>query len=362
MTTDIGATIGVEEEYHLVDTVSGTLADAAAVADTAVELLGESAQREISTSQLEVVTPVCSSLGQVRDEIVRLRRGAAAAAGAHGCSFLAAGTHPRAGWREQRLTDGERYAHLVDRWGLLARQQLITGQHVHVAVPEDHVVRVLDRLRPDLPLLLAMTASSPFWEGEDTGYASYRTVWFSRWPVTGTLPLLGSRGAYDGLVSGLVAAGVADDASHLYWDARPSLRFPTVEVRVADTSPLVDDAVLHAALVRALVRTAAVDTEPLPTPMAEVVRAARWRAARHGMTGTLLDLRTEKLVPAGQALRDLLQRVEPDLRETGDLEEVTALAEDLLARSTSAERQRAVASRSGIDAVVGHLVEESAPR
>lgn len=358
--TEVGRTVGVEEEYHLVDARTGELADAPGVADTAVELLGDCAQREISTSQLEVVTPICHELAQVRVELVRLRQGAAQAAAAHGCAVLAAGTHPLAGWREQGLSEGDRYAHLVQRWGLLARQQLITGQHVHVAVPPDLVIPVLDRLRPDLPLLLAMTASSPFWHGEDTGYASYRTIWFARWPVTGTLPLLGTREAYDGLVAGLVSAGVADDASHLYWDARPSVRFPTIEVRVGDTSPLLDEAVLHTALVRALVRTAAVETGELPTPLAEVVRAARWRAARHGLTGTLLDLRTQRLVPAEQAVRSLLARVEHDLRDTDDWEEVSDLVERLLARGTSAERQRAAAGRGGVPAVVHHLLEESA--
>lgn len=355
----VGDTLGVEEEYALVDAVTGGLADAPDVAATAVDLVGAAATREISTSQLEIVTPVCSSLSELRAELVRLRRAAVAAAEAHGCRVLAAGTHPFATWGEQRMSDDERYHRLHERWGILARQQLITGQHVHVGVPADLVVHVVDRLGPDLPVLLAMTASSPFWEGEDTGYASYRTQWFSRWPITGTLPVLGDLAAYEAMVARLVTAGVADDASHLYWDARPSLRWPTVEVRVADTSPLLDDAVLHAALVRSLVRVAARDDRPVPPAHAEVVRVARWRAARDGLSGQLFDTRTASLLPAHALVRGLLERVREDLEELGDWDEVAVMVEQLLARGTSAQRQRRVLERTGsLRSVVQSLTDE----
>lgn len=357
----MGSTLGVEEEYALVDALTGDLADAPDVAATAADLVGDAATREISTSQLEIVTPVCTSLAEVRAELVRLRRAAVDAAEAHGCQVLAAGTHPFATWREQRLSDDERYHRLNRRWGILARQQLITGQHVHVGVPAELVVPVVDRLGPDLPVLLAMTASSPFWEGEDTGYASYRTQWFSRWPITGTLPPLGTRQAYDEMVARLVTSGVADDASHLYWDARPSVAWPTVEVRVADTSPLLDDAVLHAALVRSLVRTAARDENPIPVTHAEVVRVARWRAARDGLSGQLFDTRTSSLQPAHALVRGLLERVREDLEELGDWDEVAAMVEQLLARGTSAERQRRVLERTGsLRSVVQALTDEVA--
>lgn len=353
----VGATFGVEEEYALVDG-SGALADAPAVAESARRLVGDSATREISTSQLEVVSVVCDSLASLRAELVRLRAAAVAAAAEHGCRVLAAGTHPFSTWREQRMTPGvDTYDQLVARMGLLARQQLITGQHVHVAVPAELAIPVLDRLGPDLPTLLAMSASSPFWEGEDTGYASYRALWFSRWPTVGTLPVLGSEQAYDELVASLVAAGIAESASRLYWDARPSEKFPTVEVRVADTVPLLDDAVLHAALVRSLVRVAARADETPPVKEA-LVPAARWRASRYGLTDALLDTRTGELVPAPEAVRDLLARCREDLEDLGDWDEVSALAEQLLARGTSSERQRAVAGDGSLVDVVDAVVAE----
>ena len=362
---EVGATLGVEEEYHLVDAASGRLADAPEVVRRAHELLGDAAQGEISTSQLEVVTPVCRSLDEVRGQLVRLRTRAAQAAAEHGCAVLASGTHPTATWREQRLSEGDRYVDLHRRWGVLALQQLIAGCHVHVQVPDELVTGALDRLRPDLPVLLALAGSSPFWEGADTGYASYRTVWFARWPITGLPEEFGSRAAYDDTVRQLVTSGVADDATHLYWDARPSVRYPTIEVRVADVLPRIDDVVLHAGLVRAAVQVAAreaADDVPVLPLRPEVGRAARWRAARHGLDGTLLDLRAGELVPAAELVRRLLARLREPLEETGDWADVAALADDVLQRGTSARRQREVAARTGdLGQVVRDLLRDGAP-
>lgn len=361
--TEVGATLGVEEEYHLVDAETGALADAPDVAPAAIALLGRDAQTEISTSQVEVATPVCTSLGEVRAHLLRLRKGADEAAQSHGCRILAAATHPTAHWRDQHLTDAPRYARVHERYGLLALQQLITGQHVHVSVPDpDLAVDVCDRLRPDLPLLIALSGSSPYWEGVDTGYASYRTLWFARFPVTGSQEVLRTRAAYDSLVEDLVASGVVDDARGMYWDARPSVLYPTVEVRVADTSPHVDDSVLQAALTRALVRVAAQQAErdlPFPAPRPELVRAARWRAARFGLEGQLVDLRRATKVPGAVLLREMLDTLREDLEATDDWDEVSALAEQVLRRGTSAVQQRRTGSVHGLTAVVHEVVEQS---
>lgn len=361
--TEIGATLGVEEEYHLVDADTAGLADAPGVVPEAVALLGADAQSEISTSQLEIATPVSTSLAEVRAHLVRLRRGADEAAQRHGCRILAAATHPTGHWRDQRLTDGPRYASVQQRFGLLALQQLICGQHVHVSVPDpDLAVDVCDRLRPDLPVLLALSASSPYWEGVDTDWASYRTLWFSRFPVTGSQEVLRTRAAYDELVSDLVASGLVDDARGLYWDARPSTLYPTVEVRIADACPRVDDAVLQAGLSRALVRRAAAEAQaerPFPVPRPELQRAGRWRAARYGLSGTLVDLRHGGTLPAADLVRGLLARLRDELEATGDWDEVSSLAEQALARGTSAAQQRAVAAAGGLDAVARALVEQT---
>ncbi len=349
--TETGLTLGVEEEYHLVDAGTGALADAPGIVEQAAARFGEQLQGEISTSQLEVATPVCSSLDQVRRELFRLRAGAASVAADHGAAVLPTGTHPFSTWHEQRLSEGERYTRLHERWGLLALQQLIAGCHVHVSVPDRELaVHVLDRLGPDLPVLLALSASSPYWEGVDTAFASYRTQWFGRWPQTGTPEPFGSLKAYDETVAALVRSGIADDASHLYWDARPSTRYPTVELRVGDTMPSLDDAVLHAGLARALVQQAAADALAGVPPLAvrtDLTRAARWRAARYGLDDALLDNRTGELVPAHDLVHALVDRISGPLEQTGDLAEVRALVASALARGTSAQRQRALYAGTG---------------
>ncbi len=361
---EIGATVGVEEEYHLVDAETMALADAPDVVASALRLLGDQAQGEISTSQLEVATPVSTSLTEVRAHLERLRAGADAAAQAHGCRILGTGTPPVGRWTDQRLSEGARYQRVHERYGFLALQQLICGQHVHVSVPDPELaVQVCDRLRPDLPLLLALSGSSPFWEGEDSGYDSYRTLWFSRFPVTGSTEVLRTRQAYDELVAQLVTSGVVDDARGLYWDVRPSVLYPTVEVRVADTSPHLDDAVLQAGLSRALVRTVArqaVAGEAFAEPRPELVKAARWRAARFGVGADLVDLHTGGRAPAADLVRGLLARLRDDLETTGDWDEVSALTEQALTRGTSAAQQRARVGEHGLAGVTRELVAQTA--
>ena len=357
-------TIGVEEEYHLVDAKTMALRSTAEVVEAA-EARMDDASAEISTSQLEVATPVCSTLDEVRAELVRLRCQAGEVAARRGCRILAMATHPFSTWEDQRLSAGDRYVGLFERWGVLALQQLITGCHVHVAVGDpDVLVGVLDRVRPWLPTLVALSASSPFWEGTDTGYASYRTMWFDRWPVAGMPGLLGSRRAFDELVEGLVATGAIDDATHLYWDARPSVRYPTLEFRCADVSPSVDDAVLYAALARSLTRTFVAEVEAGAEPpyvRPEVLRVARWRAARHGLSEQLVHPETWDLRPAADVVRDLLTVVRPDLEEHGEWDEVDGRVRHVLEAGTASDRYRRLMARTGdLRAVTAAAVAETA--
>ncbi|MBW3613733.1 MAG: glutamate--cysteine ligase [Actinobacteria bacterium] len=368
-------TVGVEEEYHLVDADTLALRSDETVVEAAKATLAGEARgdaptsggvaAEISSSQLEVATPVCTTLAEVRAELVRLRQLANGAAGEHGCRVLAMATHPFSTWREQRLTDNPRYVRLFERWGLLALQQLITGCHVHVGIEDrDLAIAVLDRLRPWLPPLLALSASSPFWEGSDTGYASYRTVWWDRWPITGPPEPLGSRAAFDELVRAMVACGGVDDASHLYWDVRPSHRFPTLEFRVADVCPSVDDAVLQAALARSLARTFARHAQqglPVEPTRIELVRLARWRAARNGLSGDLVHPREWELRPAAEVVGSLLALLRPDLEEHGEWEEVEAETRRVLRGGGAAARYRALMARTGdLRAVTAAAVAETA--
>lgn len=357
-------TVGVEEEYHLVDSDTMALRSVGDL-ETSTSESTDDISCEISTSQLEVATPVCSTLEEVRSELLRLRASASELAAGSDCRILAMATHPFSSWEDQRLSAGERYVRLFERWGLLALQQLITGCHVHVAVDDDETaIAVLDRVRPWLPILVALSASSPFWEGRDTGYASYRTVWFDRWPTAGAPATFGSRAAYDELVGALVACGAIDDASHLYWDARPSSKYPTLEFRVADVCPSVEDAVLYAAVARSLTRTLSAEAaagRPPPDVRPEVLRAARWQAARHGLSRDLVHPESWRLRPAGEVVAALLELVRPDLEANGEWDEVSGRVRIVEERGTAAARYRRLMEQTGdLKAVTAAAVAETA--
>src|SRR3954468_2050491 len=336
-----GATFGVEEEFHLVDPDTYRLTRSPALATVVLrQEAGRHLHAEITTTQLESATDICKSLADLRAELVTTRAEAAGAAARAGVRILAASTHPFDSWHDQDITPAPRYEAMVDRWAGLAMQQDICGCHVHVGVPDlDTAVAVMDRARPYLHVLLAMTGSSPFHDGVDTGHHSYRTMWWSRWPTSGPPEYMGSAERFREVVAGLVTSGVVADSSHLYWDVRPSSHLPTLEFRLADVCTEVDDVVLHAALVRSLVRTLAIRArrgEACPRPRTELLRAARWRAALHGLDGQLFDVLRCELVPARVAVRRLLGELREDLEDQDEWNSVVEMVERLFERGTSA--------------------------
>jgi YbdK family carboxylate-amine ligase len=343
--TVAGATFGIEEEFHLVDPVTFELTPSPDLSAAAVRHeFGPRIHAEIVTTQLETASGICTTLTELRAELVATRAEVSAAAALAGVAVLPASTHPFGGWQQQVITPAPRYEAMVERWAGLASQQDICGCHVHVGVPDlETAVAVMDRARPYLPVLLAMTGSSPFHDGVDTGYESYRTLWWARWPTTGSPEYLGSPERFAEVVAALVASGVVADGSHLYWDVRPSYHLPTLEFRLADVCTDLDDAILHAALVRSLVRVLASRATcgvPCPQPRPELLRAARWRAALHGISGQLFDPVRSTLVDARLAVRRLLAELEEDLRDHDEWHEVGELVQRLFARGTSASRQR----------------------
>jgi YbdK family carboxylate-amine ligase len=344
-----GTTFGVEEEFHLVDPVTYRLTRSPALAQAVMrQESGPHLHAEITTTQVESATGVCTSLSQLRAELVTTRAEAAGAAARAGVRILAASTHPFDSWQQQDITPAPRYRAMVERWAGLAQQQDICGCHVHVGVPDlGTAVAVMDRARPYLPVLLAMTGSSPFHDGVDTGHHSYRTMWWSRWPTTGPPEYFGSADRFHEVVAGMVTSGVIADSSHLYWDVRPSSHLPTLEFRLADVCTEVDDVVLHAALVRSLVRVLADRTDPCPRPRPELLRAARWRAARHGLDDGLFDPVRGDLVPARVAVRRLLTELREDLRDHDEWDVVVDMVERLFERGTSSSRQRRTWLRTG---------------
>jgi glutamate---cysteine ligase / carboxylate-amine ligase len=360
-------TFGIEEEYLVVDAESRDLRPRAErILETAHEQVGDEVAAELSESQVEVGTPICATLADARRNLTRLRAAAMAAAEAHGSRITAMASHPFADWLGQGITHKERYEAMGEAYQQLAREQLICGCHVHVAVDDpDLAVRVMDRSRPWLPAFLALSANSPFWQGVDTGYASFRTLTFDRWPTTGSPPVLGSRAAYDELVAALVRVGAIDDPRSLYWDIRPSMRYQTLELRTLDVCLGLDDAVALAGLARSLVRTlhgeevaGAAPVEARP----ELVRVARWRAARYGLGGHLIDAAAGEEVPARVLVDRLLGRCRPDLEDSGEWDEVSAGVREVLARGNGADRQRAVFEQHGsFTEVVDFVVARSRP-
>jgi carboxylate-amine ligase len=344
--------MGVEEEFHLVDPAGYRLTRSPELAAAVLrQESGRHLHAEITTTQLESATDVCTGLADLRTELITTRAEAAGAAARAGVRILAASTHPFDSWQQQDITPAPRYQAMVDRWAGLALRQDICGCHVHVGVPDlETAVAIMDRARPYLPVLLAMTGSSPFHDGVDTGHSSYRTMWWSRWPNTGIPEYLGSAERFTEVVAGMVASGVVGDASHLYWDLRPSSHLPTLEFRLADVCTQVGDVVLHAALVRSLVRVLADRAErgePTPQPRTELLRAARWRAARYGLDGMLFDPLRRELVPARVAVRRLLAELQEDLNDHDEWLDVVELVERLFERGTSATRQRRTWLRTG---------------
>ena len=252
---------------------------------------------------------------------------------------------------EPRTVADDRFATMSDRFGITTAENLTCACHVHVSVDSrEEAIAVIDRIRPWLPTLIALSANSPFWQGKDTAYASYRTQAQSRWPTAGPTELFGSAQAYDELVASMVATNTVLDAGMLYFDARPSERYPTVELRVADVCLDAADTVLIAGLARGLVTTAATEwaagEDAARVPVA-LLRLANWQASREGLAGDLLDPVTSRPRPARDVVGDLLEHVRPALRESGDEAAVAEAIEALLDRGTGADRQRATHQRTG---------------
>jgi carboxylate-amine ligase len=318
---------------------------------------------ELKAQQLELGTRVCRTLEQVAAELRSWRDRADAAAIAAGARVAALASSPVA--VEPVQTPGERYERIHDTFGRIAAEQLTCGCHVHVSVDGDEEgVAVLNRIRIWLPVLTALTANSPFWMGTDTGYASYRSQSWGRWPSAGPNGVFADAADYHRLIDDVLATGTAVDTGMVYFDARLSANWPTVEVRVADVALRVEDAVAHAGLVRGLVETAAResrDGRPVPEVRPEILRLAAWRAGRSGLSGELVDPRTGRPAPAAEVVGAFLEHVRPALADAGDEQRVSDGVAELLRRGTGADLQRRVHEQTGdLAAVVRAAVEVTA--
>jgi carboxylate-amine ligase len=359
----IELTLGAEEELHLVDPHSRRLA--ARAPQVLAHLPAGAFTAEIQRTTVEFTTDVVTTLDALRAQFLDRRRALIAAAEAEGLAPLAVGTAPLSDFADFELTSSGRYARMQERYRMLVDEQLICGTQIHVGVSDrDLAVQIMQRIAPDLPVLCAMAASSPYLSGADTGYASIRSIIWQRWPSAGATGEVRDAADYDNLLTDLIQSGVIADEKMAYFDVRPSSHVPTLELRVLDACPIVDDAVLIAGLFRAAVRQAARDVAagtpwmPMRPPLH---RAAMWQAARSGLSGDLLNGNPRpKPVKAIKAVRALISRLRPDLEALGDLDEVERLADALIARGTSADRQRAAyAERGSLEDVVDLVLAET---
>ncbi len=353
--------IGVEEEFHTVDLETRRLIPRA---DSLLEQLPQRRfGAELQRSVVETNSRPYVRLIDLAEDLAALRRGVVAAAEGLGMGIVAAGTVPVADLESLKVTPDPRYENMLDEYQLLAREQLICGAQVHVDVGDrDLAVAVAHRVTPWLPALLALSASSPYWLGLDTGYASYRTLLWSRWPTSGPLSAFSSAEEYDRMIGDLVHTGAISDPGMIYYDVRPSAHLPTLELRIPDACPRLEDVVLLAGLFRAIVVEeidAVLHDRPAPPVRTEVVRAATWRAARSGLEGDLVDPADGAPAPAREVLRRLLERLRPRLDAAGDGDLVEELTEAVLERGSSAARQREAFASGGLPEVVDLLVAET---
>ncbi|MFE9500013.1 glutamate--cysteine ligase [Streptomyces collinus] len=345
-------TVGVEEELLLVDPESGDpkalaapVLARAAKDDPAQDVF----EKELFGQMLEFATHPQSDMAALREEIVRCRKEAGRHAGEIGCAVVALATSPLA--VSPSLSMNERYRWLAERYGVPTWEQLVCGCHVHVSVDSDEEgVEVLDRIRPWLGVLRAISANSPFWQGRDSEYASYRSRVWNRWPSAGPTELFGSAERYHRQVADMVATGAVLDEGMVYFDARLSARYPTVEIRVADVCLSAETAVLVATLCRALVETAARDWRagrPAPDPGVSLLRLADWQAARFGIEENLLDPATMRPVPAERVLRALLEHTADALTASGDAERAEQGVKTLLRKGNGSRAQRRLMEETG---------------
>jgi carboxylate-amine ligase len=354
-------TFGVEEEFLLVDSGSGEPVPLNRAVAARAKAKGVDLQLELTSCQVETTSDVMASSEDLRAELSRLRAVASEAAVGAGARLLAVGLPPTIP-HDFPITDKPRYRKIAEKFGMIAHEQGICGCHVHVAVPSREVaVRVSNRLRPWLPSLLALTANSAIYRSADTGYASWRSVLWARWPSAGPPPHFDSVDDYDAAVAMMLDAGAMMDDGMVYWDVRPSANFPTIEVRVADVPATVAETVLFATLVRAAVMTALGDEQtrsPVLPLTSHALKAAYWKAARDGLDGRSVDLAdTHAPVPAARLLSNLVDWVEPALEALGDVDMVREELTRITAEGNGAMRQRRAWKRRQ---EVGDVVEEAA--
>ncbi|RKT87235.1 carboxylate-amine ligase [Saccharopolyspora antimicrobica] len=356
-------TVGVEEEYLLVDPVTREVVPEGqeVVAQASAGGLGDRVTTELTRYQVEARTEPHVVMDGLGEQIRSMRAAVAEAAEQRGSRAISCGAPVLVRPTPPPISEGRRYAESIEVFRALNDSHIACACHIHVGVADlGLALQVSNHIRPWLPALIALSANSPYWAGRDTGYASWRAISLACWPVAGPPPYFESPAHFNELVDAVIEPGGVMDRAGLYWDIRPSSHVPTLEIRVADAVATAEETVLLSAIVRAAAATAlsAVHVgEPAPRPQPEILRVACWRAARDGLAGESVDLPTTRLVPATARIDQLLTWIEPALRQHGDLELVLSGWSRLRAEGGGADRQRlAYRRRASFTDVVDHLI------
>ena len=366
-------TVGIEEEYLLVDKASRDLVSEApdTLMTACEEALEEQVSPEFLQCQIEVGTRVCKTVSEARADLAHLRGTIADIAGQSNLAPIAASTHPFADWSNQRYTDKERYQTLAKDLQGVARRMLISGMHVHVCIEDpDLRIDIFNQLPYFLPHLLALSTSSPFWQGRDTGLNSYRLTVFDNLPRTGLPPNITSYGEYERMIGMLTGINIIQDATKIWWDLRPSGRFPTLETRICDVPTRLDDSITLAAIIQCLCRMLyrlRRDNQRWRQYDRFLINENRWRAQRYGMNEGMIDFGRGEIGSFADLIEELIEMLTPDAAALGCTSELLSVR-DIVKRGTSADRQRKVYDLSlaqrmsapeALKAVVDHLVAET---
>ncbi len=358
-------TLGIEEEFQIVDPNTRELRSRVAeILDEGMMLLGEQLKPEMHQSMVEVGTGVCRNIQEARADVVKLRRTVATLAHKKNLRIVAASTHPFSHWKDQEITPNERYFQLIEEMQQLARALSIYGLHVHVGIENrDDAIHIMNAARYFLPHILALTTSSPFWIGRNTGLKSYRSEVFKQFPRTGIPDYFGSSSEFDNYVKLLVKTGCIDNGKKIWWDLRPHPVFPTLEFRICDLPAKVDEVIAIAALFQAVVAKL---YKLLRQNMGfrlyrrMLIEENKWRAVRYGLDGKLLDLGKQAEVPVRSLILELLEFVDDVVDELGSRSELEYV-HTILREGTSADRQLRIFQETNGDlhAVVDNLIAET---
>ncbi len=366
-------TVGIEEEYLVVDRDTRDLIEAppAEMWDQLSEVLGANVTHEFLKAQIEVGTKVCTSIKEARNELAALRSGLSSVVREYNAAIIASSTHPFAHWAKQETTEDPRYMRLAADYQQVARQLVICGMHVHVGIEDPHLrIDLMNQVRYMLPHLLALSTSSPFWDGVPTGLLAYRLVIFQNLPRTGMPEEFISWGEYERFVDTLVEVGLIEDGTKLWWDIRPSSRYPTLEMRVSDVCTRLDDAITIAALYQALLAflfRLRRNNQRWRVYAPGIIEENIWRAQRYGTDGSLVDFGRGSLVPMSELVEEFIEILDEEANELDTVDEIKH-ARTIVTEGTSAHRQLATyeaamaegaSEQEALKAVVDELIVDS---